>query len=94
MALLMASVSKVCPPPAAKNRVIMPTRRPTSPTRFVRKALSAASLLGFSSHQWPIRANEQTPTSSQPTIIWRMLSLSTKNSIEAVNSDRKAKKWV
>ena len=37
--------------PAAKNSVIMPTRRPTSPTRLVMKAFSAASLLGFSSHQ-------------------------------------------
>ena len=92
--LLIVIVSNVLPPPAAKNRVIIPTSRPTSPTRLVRKALRAASLLGFSSHQWPIRANEQTPTSSQPTIICKMLSLRTKNSIEAVNSDKNAKKWV
>ena len=62
-----------------------------SPTRLVRNALSAASELGFSSHQCPISANEQTPTSSQPTIICSVLWDSTKNSIEAVNSDRKAK---
>ncbi len=48
---LIVIVSKVMPLPAAKNSVIMPTRRPTSPTRLVMKAFSAASLLGFSSHQ-------------------------------------------
>ena len=77
--------------PAAKNNTIMPTSRPTSPTRLVRNALSAASELGFSSHQWPISANEQTPTSSQPTIICRVLCESTKKSIEPVNRDRNAK---
>ena len=72
----------------------MPMSRPMSPTRLVRNALSAASVFAFSSHQWPIRANEQTPTSSQPTIIWRMFSLITKKSIDAVNRLRKAKKCV
>ena len=65
-----------------------------SPTRLVMKAFSAASELALSSHQWPMRTKEQTPTNSQPTIIWRMLSLSTKNNIEAVNRLRNAKKWV
>ena len=48
--------------------------RPTSPTRLVRKALRAASEFGFSSHQWPMSTNEQTPTSSQPTIICSVFS--------------------
>ncbi len=68
-----------------------PIMRPTSPTRLVRNALSAASELGFSSHQWPISAKEQTPTSSQPTSICNELSARTKNSIDAVNRLRKAK---
>jgi hypothetical protein len=80
--------------PDAKYRVIMPVSRPTSPTRLVRNALRAASEFGFSSHQWPMRANEQRPTNSQPTIIWRVLGASTKKSIDAVNRLRKAKKWV
>ena len=51
--------------PAAKNSTVTPTSRPMSPTRLVRNAFNAASLLGFSSHQCPIRTKEQTPTSSQ-----------------------------
>ena len=62
-----------------------------SPTRLVRNALSAASELGFSSHQCPMSAKEQTPTSSQPTIICNVLSARTKKSIDAVNRLRKAK---
>ena len=45
---LMSTMLKV---PAPKNRMITPMIRPTSPTRLVRKALRAASELGFSSHQ-------------------------------------------
>ena len=70
----------------------MPTSRPMSPTRLVRNALSAASEFGFSSHQWPMSTNEQRPTSSQPTMhLQRVLRLSTKKSIEAVNRLRNAK---
>ncbi len=94
IASLIFTVSKVLPPPAAKNSVLTPMSRPTSPTRLVRNAFRPASELGFSSHQWLMRTNEQTPTSSQPTIICRRLSLRTKNSIAAVNRLRKAKKWV
>ena len=47
--------------PAPKNNMITPMIRPTSPTRLVRNALSAASELGFSSHQWPMSTNEHTP---------------------------------
>ena len=59
---LMSTMLKV---PAPKNRMITPMIRPTSPTRLVRKALRAASELGFSSHQCPMSTNEQSPTSSQ-----------------------------
>ena len=91
-ASLMPMIDQVSP--EAKNRMIMPINRPMSPTRLVRNALSAASLLSWSSHQCPIRANEQTPTSSQPTIICRVFALVTKKSIAAVNNDRNAKKCV
>ena len=47
--------------------------RPTSPTRLVRKALRAASVLRFSSHQCPMSTNEHTPTSSHPVSICRVL---------------------
>ncbi len=80
--------------PAAKYSVITPTSRPTSPTRLVMKALRAASLLAFSSHQCPMSAKEQTPTSSQHTISCSVVLAMTRPSIDAVNSDRKAKKCV
>ena len=63
--------------PAAKKVMMTPMMRPMSPTRLVRKAFSAASVFFFSSHQWPIRANEQTPTSSQPTSICSVFELRT-----------------
>ena len=65
-----------------------------SPTRLVMNALRAASLLAFSSHQWPMSTKEQTPTSSQQTMSCRVLLDMTRPSIDAVNSDRNAKKWV
>ncbi len=89
---LMRRMSNV--PPAVQYRMITPTIRPTSPTRLVMKALSAASLLAFSSHQWPMRTNEQTPTSSHMTMSSRVVLAMTSPSIDAVNSDRKAKKCV
>ncbi len=64
--------------------------RPMSPTRLVMNALSAASEFGFSSHQCPMSAKEQTPTNSHPTIIWSVFSASTKKSIDAVNNARNA----
>ena len=87
--VLISRMSKV--PSAAKNRMITPMIRPTSPTRLVRKALRAASVFGFSSHQWPMSTKEQRPTSSQAvssiSVFWAMTSVS----IDAVNRDRKAK---
>ena len=90
----MSGIENVLAAPAVKNRMIIPISRPMSPTRLVRKALSAASLLFLSSHQWPMSANEQTPTSSQAVMNWTIDSETTSSSIEAVNRDRNAKKWV
>ena len=63
----------------------MPIISPMSPVRVVRKALSAAPLFSFSSHQWPMSANEQRPTPSQPSSIIKVLSAMTSVSIAAVN---------
>ena len=82
-------MSKVCPDP--KNRMITPQIRPTSPTRFVMNALRAASEFGFSSHQCPISAKEQRPTSSQHISSWMVLWLMIRPSIDALKSDRNAK---
>ena len=84
-------ISRMLKEPAAKKRMITPQIRPTSPTRLVMNALSAASEFGFSSHQCPMSANEHRPTSSQHVSSWRVLSLMISPSIEAVNSDRNAK---
>ena len=86
---LISRMLKVCPAP--KNRMITPQMSPTSPTRFVMKALRAASEFGFSSHQCPMSANEQRPTSSQQVRSCRVLSLMIRPSIDAVNSERNAK---
>ena len=61
---------------------------PTSPTRLTMNALLAASQLGFSSYQKPIRRYEQTPTSSQKMKIMKTLAEATSPSIEKQNSDR------
>ena len=51
---------------ALKNKTLVPTKRPMSPVRVVKKALSAARLFAPSSHQCPINMNEQRPMISQP----------------------------
>ena len=71
--------------PAAQNSTVTPMSRPTSPVRVVKNALRAALLLAPSSHQWPIRANEQRPTPSQPTMSISVLSATTSVSIAAEN---------
>ena len=71
--------------------MMTPQIRPTSPTRLVMKAFRAASEFGFSSHQCPMRANEHRPTSSQHVSSCSVFSLMISPSIEAVNSERKAK---
>jgi hypothetical protein len=90
-ALANSLVLRMSNEPAAQNRTVMPTSSPTSPTRFVMNALSAASLFGFSSHQWPINTKEHKPTSSHDVMNSSVLRLITSMSIEAVNSDRNAK---
>ncbi len=79
---------------APKNRIAVPTSRPTSPTRTVQNALSAATALACSSHQCPMRRNEQRPMISQPRISWTMFGARTITSIPAENSVMAAKKWV
>ena len=73
-----------------KNVMITPVSKPISPVRVVRNAFSAASLFGFSSHQWPMSTNEHMPTSSQPTRSSSVLSATTSSNIDAVKSERKA----
>ena len=80
--------------PLAKYSVLMPTSSPMSPVRVVKNALSAASELAFSSHQWPISMNEQTPMPSQPSRIWMVVGACTISSIDAVKRLSAAKKWV
>ena len=65
----------------------MPTSSPMSPVRVVKNAFSAASEFGCSSHQWPMSMNEQRPISSQPRIIWIVLSAVTSVSIAAGEED-------
>jgi hypothetical protein len=77
-----------------KNVMTTPQIRPMSPVRVVRKALMAASELGFSSHQCPMSMKEQSPTSSHPTSSWSVLSATTSRSIDAVKRLSAAKKYV
>ncbi len=72
----------------------MPTRRPTSPVRVVKKAFIAASELAWSSHQWPISMNEQTPIASQPNRPCRVDEAVTSTYMPQVNRLRAAKKYV
>ena len=74
--------------------IAVPTSRPTSPTRTVKNAFSAARALGSSSHQWPMSMNEQRPMISQPRMSWTMFSARTITSIPAENSVMAAKKCV
>ena len=87
----LALITAMLNVPAAKNRTMTPIMRPTSPVRVVRNALTAASEFGFSSHQWPMSTNEHTPTSSQATSSKRVLSATTRSSIDAVKRLRSAK---
>ncbi len=84
--LTATMLNEPCPVAACttKNVMMTPIISPMSPVRVVRNALSAASELGFSSHQCPISMNEQRPTSSHPTSICSVLSATTSNSIDAV----------
>ena len=86
---LIAAISKVLP--AAKNKMMMPMRRPISPVRVVKNAFSAALVLFGSSHQCPMSRNEQRPMSSQPNSRPRVVELCTIHSIAAVNKFNAAK---
>ena len=79
---------------APKKMMIVPTSSPTSPTRTVKNAFSAARALASSSHQCPISMNEQRPMISQPRMTWIMFSARTITSMPDENSVRAAKKWV
>ncbi len=50
-----ASTSAMRKLPAAPPSTKMPNRKPTSPRRVTRNALTAARELPRSSHQWPMR---------------------------------------
>ncbi len=79
---------------APKKMMAVPTSRPTSPTRTVKNAFSAARLLASSSHQCPISMNEVRPMISQPRISWTMFSDMTMINMPPENSVIAAKKWV
>src|SRR3984893_412677 len=79
---------------APKNRMLMPTSMPTSPVRVVKKALSAALELAWSSHQWPMSMNEQTPIASQPKRPCSVDEAVTSTYMPQVNRLRAAKKYV
>ncbi len=79
---------------APKKRIAVPTSSPTSPTRTVRNAFTAARLLPASSHQCPISRNEHRPMISQPRISCTMFSARTITSMPAENNVMAAKKCV
>ena len=79
---------------AAKNSMLMPTSKPTSPVRTVKNAFSAARLLAPSSHQWPMSMNEHRPMISQPSKNKIMSSAITMANMPAENNVSAAKKWV
>ena len=79
---------------APKKMIEVPTSRPTSPTRTVKNAFSAARLFASSSHQCPISMNEQRPMISQPRISWTMFSAISMIIMPPENSVSAAKKWV
>ena len=74
--------------------IAVPTSSPTSPTRTVKKALSAALELAWSSHQCPISMNDVRPMISQPRISWTMFGAMTMMSMPAENSVSAPKNWV
>ena len=70
--------------------MLMPTRKPMSPVRVVKNALSAASLFFCSSHQWPMSMKEHTPIVSQPNSAWRRLPDVTSTNMPVVNRESAA----
>ena len=74
-----------------KNRMEIPTSSPTSPTRTVKNAFSAARLFAASSHQCPMSMNEQRPMISHPRRNTIMFSAETMASMPEVKSVNAAK---
>src|SRR6266487_5001141 len=84
--------------PVLANKIMMPMIKPTSPTRFVIKASTAAlagerrSSAGLDRllNQKPINRYELRPTSSHPTKITRKFAAKTIISMEKAKSERYA----
>ncbi len=70
---------------------MMPSRKPTSPTRLTMKAFLAAAAAAGRSYQWLIRSQELNPTSSQKMNIMKRLSARTRPSIENMKIERPPK---
>ena len=79
---------------APKKMMIVPTSSPTSPTRTVKNAFSAARAFDSSSHQCPISMNEHRPMISQPRMTWIMFSARTMTNMPDEKRVMAAKKWV
>ena len=74
--------------PNIQKTVIMPSRKPKSPTRLTTKALMAAAEAVSFLYQKPISRYDARPTPSQPKNICRKSAAVTSASIMKVNSDR------
>ena len=61
------STSAIRKLPVRYPRIAIPSRKPTSPTRVTRNALTAARGASGSVRSWPISKYEQMPMTSQPT---------------------------
>ncbi len=79
---------------APKKMMAVPTSSPTSPTRTVKNALSAARLLASSSHQWPMSMNDVRPMISHPRMSCTMFSDMSMMSMPPEKSVMDAKKCV
>ena len=87
-AALILSMSSV---PSAWYSTNMPSRKPASPMRLVRKAFLPARALSGSSNQKPISRYEASPTPSQPTKSTSSDRPSTSSSMKNRNRFRYAK---
>ena len=74
--------------PNIQKMVIMPSRKPKSPTRLTTKALIAAAEAVDFLNQNPISKYEARPTPSQPTNSCMKSAAVTSASMAKVNSDR------
>ena len=74
-----------------KNRYMIASRKPKSPTLVTMKAFFAALAADGLVNQKPISRYEHRPTSSQNTKTWMMFEARTSPTIEVVNRDMYAK---